>query len=94
MRDLRPDQKLRFEAGDRIEGTIGLDPATVASAPAAPWAAADADERSRAQAREPVHFAGVVVRVETRGTLPVYAVKINRISDGGDGRKWITRPDL
>ena len=43
--------------------------------------------------RDPVQFAGVVVRAETRGTSPVYAIKIDRITDGSDGRKWITRSE-
>ena len=42
--------------------------------------------------RDPVHFSGQVVRTEVRGGAAVYAVAIERISDGSEGRKWVERP--
>jgi serine/threonine protein phosphatase 1 len=47
----------------------------------------------RPDARDPVEFTGDVVRSETRGGAAVYAVSIERITDGSEGRRWIDRPD-
>ena len=103
MRDPTPGKDPKFNAGDAVEGVIGMAPSASADSP---WgsqtqsptdvSAAESGAASGAptsEVRDPVQFSGTIVRSETRGTFPVYAIKIDRITDGSDGRKWITRPE-
>lgn len=42
--------------------------------------------------KDSILFAGIVVRLESRGEVNYYGVQINRITNGGDGKTWIERP--
>ncbi len=98
MRDPRPSKDLVFNAGDQIEGVIGQDSKSTARGAFANSSNSSQVSQAKSPAgpsaqRDPVQFTGTVVRSETRGASPVYAIKIDRITDGSDGRKWITRSE-
>lgn len=39
-----------------------------------------------------IQFEGTIARVETKLPMRIYAVRINRVTNGNDGREWIERP--